>query len=386
MITMSDIELMRSEEFRGNVLRNIERDPVAVALDKHIPNAQLVATQVKYLQRARHKLPSLYKAGCIIPPRAFEQSSSEDSASVKPLQGESLLDLTCGLGIDTMAFARRFKRVVTIERDAILAEVVRHNLRLLGVDNVEVVTASSEEFIASCNDHFDWVFADPDRRSLDGKKLVCMEDCSPNVLALMPQLSGIAGRIGLKLSPLFDVEEAFRLFPGSEVEVVSIGGECKELNIYTNAERELLRIVMVGVGTWTYEHSDMRLLPSDTKIDVERVKYLIAPDVALQKSRVAVAAFRDYASISSNNGYAFAEELVDERIPGRVYDIVHMERYNPKSLKREFRGVGVELLKRDSSLSIDAVRRATGMRAGSERMMALTTINNENWIIEIKPL
>ena len=380
----SDVDIMLNEEFRQLVLRNIERDPVAVAMDKHIANASLVATQVKYLQRARHKLPRLYEAGCVIPPRAFEQSSSEESASVKAISGGALLDLTCGLGIDVMHFAKHFDRVVTLERDEALAKVVRYNFALLGIDNVEVITTSAEEYVATTTEHFDWVFADPDRRSAEGKKMVRMEDCSPDVISLMPRLREIASRVGLKLSPLFDVDEAFRLLPGSEVEVVSIGGECKELNIYTGAEKELLRVVVAGVGSWEFEPQSMRVMPTVEPLDVERAKYLIIPDVALQKGRVAIAAFKSFAQIWSNNGYAFAEALSEELLPAKVYAIERMSRYNPKQLKREFKGVGVEVLKRDTPLSVDAVRRATGMRAGSERMVAITAIASENWIIEIK--
>ena len=144
MLSNADIDIMATEEFRQSVLRNIERDPVVVALDKRVENASLVATQVKYLQRAKNKLPRLYEAGCIIPPRAFEQSSSQESAEVKAISGGSLLDLTCGLGIDTMSFAERFDRVVALERDEVLARVVRYNLELLGIRNVDVVTTSAE--------------------------------------------------------------------------------------------------------------------------------------------------------------------------------------------------------------------------------------------------
>lgn len=380
----SDVEIMLSEEFRQSVLSNVERDPVAVAMDKHIANASLVATQVKYLQRARHKLPRLYEAGCVIPPRAFEQSSSEESANIKNIGGGTLLDLTCGLGIDVMHFAERFERVVALERDEELAKVVRYNFALLGIDNVEVITTSAEEYVATTTEHFDWVFADPDRRSAEGKKMVRMEDCSPDVIALMPRLLKIASRVGLKLSPLFDVDEAFRLFPRSEVEVVSIGGECKELNIYTGADSDLLRITAVGLGSWEFAPESMRISPTAESLDIERAKYLIIPDVALQKGRVAIAAFKPYAQIWSNNGYAFAESLPSEVLPAKVYAIERMIKYNPKQLKREYRGVGVEILKRDTPLGVDAVRRATGMRAGAERMVAITTIASDNWLIEIK--
>ena len=320
MLTKSDIELLRSEELRRAIDQNIERDPQRVALDKRVPYAALVATQVKYLQRARKKLPHLYEARCIIPPRAFEQSSSMESAERKAISGEKLLDLSCGLGIDAMAAARNFSSVVAVERDEVLAEVVRYNMSLLGVENVEVITASAEEYVASTTEHFDWVFVDPDRRSDQGKKMVRMEDCSPNVLEQMSNIERIANRLGVKLSPLFDVEEARRLFPSADVEVVSIAGECKELNVYTKSDAPRLRVVIVGVGVWEYNFEATTQRPTTAPLDIEKAKFLIIPDVAMQKGRVAVAEFRSYAQIWSNNGYGFAASLPDVKIPAKVYD------------------------------------------------------------------
>ena len=384
MMTLEDVALLRSEELRAAVEACLERDPAAVALDRRVPHAQLVATQVKYLQRARRKLPHLYEARCIIPPRAFEQSSSLESAERKQVAGGSLLDLSCGLGVDVIAAAQRFGRVVAIERDEVLAEVVRYNLSLLGITNVEVVTASSEDFVATTMEHFDWVFIDPDRRSAEGKKMVRMEDCSPNVLDMMPRLRSIATRVAIKLSPLFDVDEAFRLFDDAEVEVVSMGGECKELNIYTGAERQALRIAVIGEGEWLFAAEDMAQRPTTESFEPDAWHYLVVPDVAVQKGRVAVAALGEGVAIWSNNGYGFAAERPEMNLPAKIFEIERIDRYRPKELKREFKGVGVEILKRDTQLSVDAVRKATGMRAGAERLMAITTIGGENWIVHLK--
>lgn len=386
MLTLNDLDILRTEEVRRAIDENIERDPAKVALSKGVPHAALVATQVKYLQRARRKLPALYEARCIIPPRAFEQCSSQESARRKPLSGGAVLDMTCGLGIDTMALAEHFERVVSIERDEVLAEVVRYNMSLLGIRNVEVVTASSEEYVASTTEHFDWVFVDPDRRSAEGKKMVCMEDCSPNVVALMPRLREISERVAIKLSPMFDCAEAFRLCSPAEVEVVSIGGECKEVNIYTDAERDMLRIAVIGDGEWSFDSEAMAAEPSAEAFAPEEYRYLLVPDVALQKARVAIAALRPYASIWSNNGYAFARELPAEALPARIYAIESIEPYRPKELKRRWKGEGVEFMKRDCALSIEAVRRATATRPGGERLFALTTIAGDTWVIGIKQL
>ena len=386
MLTLNDLDILRTEEVRRAIDENIERDPAKVALSKGVPHAALVATQVKYLQRARRKLPALYEARCIIPPRAFEQCSSQESARRKPLSGGAVLDMTCGLGIDTMALAEHFERVVSIERDEVLAEVVRYNMSLLGIRNVEVVTASSEEYVASTSEHFDWVFVDPDRRSAEGKKMVCMEDCSPNVVALMPRLREISERVAIKLSPMFDCAEAFRLCSPAEVEVVSIGGECKEVNIYTDAERDMLRIAVIGDGEWSFDSEAMAAEPSAEAFAPEEYRYLLVPDVALQKARVAIAALRPHASIWGNNGYAFARELPAEALPVRIYAIESIEPYRPKELKRRWKGEGVEFMKRDCALSIEAVRRATATRPGGERLFALTTIAGDTWVIGIKQL
>ena len=384
MISKSDLDILRSDEVREAIEEHIECDPAKIALSKGVPHAALVATQVKYLQRARRKLPSLYAARCIIPSRAFEQSSSQESARRKPLSGGSVLDLTCGLGIDTMALAERFERVVALERDEVLAEVVRYNMSLLGVDNVEVVTTTAEEYVASTRDHFDWVFADPDRRSTEGRKMVCMEDCSPNMLELMPRLMQIAERVAIKLSPMFDCAEAFRLGSPAEVEVVSTGGECKELNIYTGAKEDILRVAIVGEGEWEYSASAMTINTDCESFTMDGWRYLIVPDVALQKARRAITALKPYASIWSNNGYAFARELPREQLPARIFEIEEIMRYSPKELKRRWKGLGVEFMKRDTQLSVESVRRATATRAGSDRLVAITTICGENYIIELK--
>lgn len=384
MQTTEILTTLQSEEVRRAIDQNIERDAAVVALDKRVPHASLVATQVKYLQRARRKLPSLYAARCIIPSLAFEQSSSEECAERKPISGHSVLDLTCGLGIDTLSLARRFRRVVALERNSTLAEVVRYNLSLMGVDNVEVICTTAEEYVASCNEHFDWIYADPDRRSAEGRKMVCMDDCSPNMLTLLPQLSNMADRVAIKLSPLFDCDEAFRLMSPAEVEVVSLGGECKELNILTHAERDLLRIAVIGQGEWCFEREAMSTTPSTERFDEEQWRYMIIPDVALQKARVAIAAMKPHAAIWSNNGYAFARELPTAPLAGRTYEIESIMRYHPKELKRRFKGLGVELSKRDTSLSIEAVRRSCALRPGADVHLAITSIEGENWVIQLK--
>ena len=85
-MTREELSILLLPEVQQAIDENISRDAVQVALDGHIPHAREVATQVKYLQRARTKLPRLYDARAIIPARAFEQSSSEECAAESALR------------------------------------------------------------------------------------------------------------------------------------------------------------------------------------------------------------------------------------------------------------------------------------------------------------
>lgn len=379
-MTRAELDILLLEEVAAAVKANIERDPLRVALDKGVPYAREVATQVKYLQRARKKLPRLYAACGIIPPRAFEQSSSEECASAKRIEGESLLDLTCGLGMDAAALAQRFRRVVALERDEVLAMVTRENMRRMGITNVEIINSSAEEYLEQTTEKFDWVYADPDRRTEGGERVFKLEDCSPNILALMPQIKRVSQRLAIKNSPLFDVEEAFRLFPQSEVEVVSLQGECKEVNIYADGREAILSATAVGKGRVEVLRSELQPIAPPETFDTEAYCYLIIPDVALQKARIVEWALRGKADVWSNNSFGFAREL-PEGVLGRVERIERIEPFDIKSLKKEFKGKGVDIILRDFPMGVDELRKRCSARSGNEKRVALTRIAGKGYSI-----
>lgn len=382
-MTRDELDILLLPEVRQAIEDNIDRDPLQIALDRRIVHAREVASQVKYLQRARTKLPRLYEARAIIPDRAFEQSSSEDCAVAKPLRGGRLLDLTCGLGIDSSAMAAHFEQVVALERDEVLADVVRENLRRMGIGNVEVVTTSAEEFVASTDEHFDWVYADPDRRTAEGKRVVRLEDCSPNMVALWPALRRITDRVAIKNSPLFDVDEAFRLFGECGVEVISRGGECKEVNIYVDGRAARIAAEAVGRARVEYAREEVVDEPCEGDFAAEEYGYLIVPDVALQKARLVTHSLREIADVWSNNSFGFAR-VNPEGVLGRVEEIEHIEAFDIKQLKKSLKGRGVDITMRDFPMGVDEVRRRTGMRSGSEVRLALTKIKGKLYTIYLK--
>lgn len=390
-MTRDELDILLLPEVRQAIEQNIGRNPLQVALEKHLPNARVVASQVKYLQRAKSKLPRLYEARGIIPDRAFEQSSSDECAAAKRLEGGSLLDLTCGLGIDSSRFAERFERVVAVERDEVLSDVVRENLRRMGIENVEVVTASAEDYLQQAverGERFDWVYADPDRRTADGRRVVRLEDCSPNMVELMPLIGRLTERVAIKNSPLFDVDEAFRLFGKCGVEVISLGDECKEVMIYADGREPMLAAEAIARGRVEVKLADLESYEveqegGEREFEPETYEYLVVPDVALLKARIVEYALRGKADVWSNNSFGFARHLPED-VVGRVMKIKQIYPYDIKQLKRRFKGEGVDILMRDFPVGVDEVRRKAGMKSGSKHRLALTRVAGKAYVVELE--
>ncbi len=376
-----ELSILLSEEFRQEVERNIGREPNAIALDRRVSNARLVATQVKYLQRAMKKLPSYYAARAILPSLAFEQSSSEECAAHKPFAGTLAVDLTCGLGVDTLYLSKRFERVVAIERNPTLAEITRHNLALMGARNVEVVCGNSEEYIATLA-HADLIYADPDRRSAEGKKMVCLEDCSPNIAALLPLLRTKTNHIVVKLSPMFDTTEALVAFgEGASVEVVSLGGEVKEVVVTWSRESTESHITATALGLGSFGVAVEREKNS-TKHDFNPSRYthLIVPDAALRKAGI-VAEWCKVEGLDHYGAYGFATSEPTTAM-GHIYNIEVCLPWQPKRLK-PLVGRTLQVIRHSFPLSTVAICKALGAREGAGDRWAFAEIDRELWAMKI---
>ncbi len=386
MITQEAYNTLLLESTMEAIEQNLECSPQSVALNSRIDSPAVVATQVKYLARAKSKLPSYYRARCIIPPLAFEQASSEACAQHKPISGDSVLDLTCGLGVDSLYLSKRFKRVISLERDPMLSQITRENFRRLGIENIELLNCSAEEYLASCHDHFDWVYVDPDRRGAKGEKLVRLEDCSPNILSLREDIARVSDNLMVKNSPLFDIDEAFRLYSPARVEVISLQGECKEVLFSTAQSDELIATSLTLGLSVTLPREQVDNQPSLKPLDIETSQYthLITPDVALQKARLACHVLRPVADIWSNNGYALACTPPTEPLLGRTEEIEKIVEYSPKQLKRELKGQNIEILKRDFPLSTAQIAAQLKISQGGTKRIAFTRIGGRQIAIFLK--
>ena len=144
-----------------------------------------------------------------------------------------MADLTGGLGVDSWAFTQVFADVLYNEMQPALADAARHNFSVLGCRNVavrcrELYPGNVTEVLDGFKP--DVIFLDPARRASDGRKVFRLEDCSPDVLQLLPELLDSCPLLLLKLSPMADISLVCKqLGCVREVHVVAAEGECKEL-------------------------------------------------------------------------------------------------------------------------------------------------------------
>lgn len=212
-------------------------------------------TIIECRKKIRTKLPEWYEIPEIIYPDRLssEQSSSSATAKYKAsiadriVNGGRIADLTGGLGADSLAFSRVASQVMYNEMEPRRAEAARHNFPLLGAENISVSSFCVEEAGKSEEAANFWetlkrfspdlVYMDPARRSATGSKVFLLEDCSPDVLTLIPDIFGICNNLLLKLSPMADISMLLKRLQEhgagtKELHIVSAGGECKELLLW----------------------------------------------------------------------------------------------------------------------------------------------------------
>ena len=210
-------------------------------------------------QKLAAKLPAWAGVQIDVPASLnFQQCSSESTARYKASllpEGARVADLTGGLGADSWAFSLRASAVWYNERDAVLLEAVKKNFAALGVFNAVFngydITPEATDWQESLRQFSpDVIYLDPARRDSAGKKVFLLEDCSPDVVSLMPLLLDLAPLVMVKVSPMADITMLRRRLSGwlSELHVVGSEGECKELLCLCRSGASFDKIVLSEDG------------------------------------------------------------------------------------------------------------------------------------------
>lgn len=379
---------MLSPETKKFIKEHKNEDPRALALQgKRYPSVDIreAVTQIEGWQAAKEKLPTWAETdGIIYPPRiSMEQCSSEPTALYKAAitKGDRLADLTGGFGIDCSYMSRGFREATYIERNAVLCDIARENFALLGLGNINIIKGNSEELLHTLPKQ-DWIFIDPARRALDGRKVVALSDCEPDVTALESQLLEKADKVMVKCSPMLDITAATRQLSSIEtVHIIAVNNECKELLFILGegkCEETPIRCVNIRkeelqVFTFTVaEEANAEVTHSNTI-----GRYLYEPNAAILKG----GCYRTLSQrllinkLHPNTQLYTSDKLVGE-FPGRIFEVERVFGFSKADIKQLQNLKKANMTVRNFPESVQVLRKKLRLAEGGDKYLFATTLNN----------
>lgn len=377
---------MTNEQF---IAQNKDADVHALALAKVPPDIDLryCLQQIEGRQIAQHKLPSWAKTEGITYPvkLSLEQCSSEQTALYKqqlvkhllPEGRQNMADLTGGFGIDFSFLAQVFDKADYVECNEQLCEIARHNFPLLGLKNARVQCMTSEKFINEMG-NYSLIYLDPSRRDANGRKMVALSDCSPDIEALQDTLLSHAPLVVVKLSPMLDIQDSLRRMPNvSEVHVVSVDGECKEVLLVLCRKKGNVtyHCINISAKTQTFSTDSLNVEPI---IAPRPEHYLYEPNASIMKAGVQNALCKAYNVRKLHPfSHLFTSEQFIADFPGRIFVIEDYCGFAKKDLKRLLEGINqCNLTIRNFPTSVAELRKRLKLREGGNIYLFATTLSN----------
>ena len=351
---------------------------------------RVAATQIEGHRLAATKLPAWAAVeGIIYPVRlSMEQCSSEATARYKAslVEGTRLADLTGGFGIDCSYMAERFSEITYVERNAELCRIAEHNFALLG-KAIRVVNADSEDTLAGLPLQ-DWIFVDPARRDRGGNKVVSLSDCEPDVCRLEPLLLQRASRVMIKCSPMLDIAQAMReLHSVSEVHVVSVNNECKELLLVlgsdTDGEVPIHAINLQGERTQRFVYTAQEEAGAVCHYTATLGNYLYEPNSALMKAGCyRLPAVRWGLSKLHRNTHLYTSDTLVSDFPGRVFKVERVCGFGKKELKT-LDCKKANLAVRNFPEHVDTLKKRLKISDGGSTYLFATTLDDDTRVLVV---
>lgn len=384
---------MPGPETKEFIRAHRDEDPRTLALQaKRYPDVDIreAVTQIEGWQTAKEKLPAWAATeGIIYPPRiSMEQCSSEATALYKAAiaNGGGLADLTGGFGIDCSYMARGFRRVTYIERNALLCGIAKENFALLGLDHISIINSNSEEILPTLPQQ-DWIFIDPARRDGDGRKVVALSDCEPDVTALEKRLLEKAHKVMIKSSPMLDITAAIRQLNNvEEVHIVAVNNECKELLFILGENRcdsPPIKCVNIHKGnTETFIFTTAEEAGATVSYSSTIGEFLYEPNSAIQKGGCfrTLSQRLQISKLHQNSQLYTTDRLIDG-FPGRTFAVKEVLGFSKAEIRRIQGLEKANITVRNFPDSVQTLRKKLKLADGGDNYIFATTLSNGSKVL-----
>ncbi|MBQ2025326.1 MAG: SAM-dependent methyltransferase [Paludibacteraceae bacterium] len=340
---------------------------------------------------AQQKVPTWYACqGIQYPVRlSLEQCSSEDTARYKAtlVQGNSLVDLTGGMGVDCSFLSQSFTHTTYVEQQEELCNLARHNFACLG-KNITVINAQCEDFLAEMWP-VDVIFIDPARRDNKGGKVALLGDCTPNLLEIGAMLLQKCHTLLIKLSPMIDIESVLKVFPTTQqVHIIAVKNECKEVLVCVRGEwkmeqgesKQEPRIVCANLPLQEDAFMFTRGAEATCMATYSQpLTYLYEPNAAILKA----GGFKQIAQQFGvcklhSNSHLYTSDTCITHFPGRIFAI---ERVTKVQLKEIADIDKANLSIRNFPGSVADLRKKLKLKDGGDVYVFATTLHDNSKVL-----
>lgn len=385
------LALILQKKIQDFIDEHLFSDVQKLALKKN-PFAELdykiIINQILSKSKAKEKLPTWFDASQIIYPEkiSIEQTSSEKTAQYKAeiVSGETLIDLTGGFGVDDYFFSKKINKVVHCEINTDLSALVKHNFKQLNATNIECFAGDSLDFLKKNDQHIDWIYTDPSRRSSIKGKVFLLADCLPNVPKLLDFYFTKSKNILIKTAPILDITSAIKeLQFVKTIHIVSVNNEVKELlfELENNFSGTiLLKTIDFGSKTTTFEAYFDEETPN-LNFTLPK-KYLYEPNSGLMKSGCfeLISSRFKISKLHTNSHIYTSDEIID--FPGRIFKIKDEFLYNKENMKKHFQYQQGNITTRNFPETVENIRKKWKIKDGGNLFCFFTTnINNQKIVL-----
>ena len=352
---------------------------------------QELANQILAKQKSTKKLPTWFSSNNIYYPAkiSIEQTSSETTANYKSkiISGDSIIDITGGLGVDCYYFSKQFKKVIHCEINEELSTIVKHNYKQLNIQNIDTYCGNGLDYLKENNTTFDCIYIDPSRRDDVKGKVFMLKDCQPNIAPKIDFFFTKSNQILIKVSPILDLKNTIRELQNvKEIHIVALNNEVKEVLFlleknYTNT----IQIKTINIVKTENQYFDFDFNEEVGSTYSEPLSYLYEPNVAILKSGGfhQISKKLNLNKLHQHSHLYTSETLID--FPGRVFKIEHVISYDKKKLKKLLPNNKANITTRNFPKTVAQIRKETKVKEGGNTYIFFTTdVNNTHKLVICK--
>jgi 16S rRNA G966 N2-methylase RsmD len=352
---------------------------------------ELLVKQISGRSWARSKAPFLleHKDYLFGPKLSLEQCSSSFTAVFKAKRLSYFLksldtgvDLTAGLGIDSYFLGKHFNSFTSIEYQNDLIELLKHNYRVLNSNN-ETIQARAEDYVKKLS-RVDFIYIDPARRGSKGEKTVTWENCTPNLLELLPTLLEKARSVAVKASPLIDITESLRQFKGActAIDIISVRNEVKELLFWLSPSKNIeIENVPINHFNITSEKEQQytttlsEIKNAELKISHQPLKYIYDPSPSFLKTRAfRVLCIDNFNLYQLGNSSLLTSDVELINFQGRCFLLKEVLLHNKKMLSG-IKKKAFSVISKYSKIRADTFKKTWQLKESSKHFLILVGLD-----------